>query len=302
MKKPFAIALFLALPLLGFSQGSLLNKQQLLHDVKVLSADSLGGRLSGSEGNRMAQDYIQKRFKEIGLQAYAGNYAQHFRLENKTLVVDQATNLVGYIPGKTGKAIVVTAHYDHVGTRNGEIYNGADDNASGVGALLAAAAYFKTHQPKHTIIFAALDGEEQGLQGAKAFVANPPVPLQDILLNVNMDMLSINDKGELYASGTYNNPQLKPYLAQIKPRPNAKLVLGHDRPEQQHDDWTNQSDHYAFFKQHVPYIYFGVEDHPHYHQPSDEYQNINTNFYPDAAALVIDFLKLMDENVEKLPH
>lgn len=300
MKKILAIAILLALPLPGFSQGGVLNKQQLLHDIKVLAADSMGGRLSGSEGNRMAQDYIQKRFREIGLQAYKGSYAQHFRLENKQLVVDQATNLVGFIPGKSGKVIVMTAHYDHVGTRNGEVYNGADDNASGVGALLAAAAYFEKHKPERTIIFAALDGEEQGLQGAKAFVANPPVPLQNILLNVNMDMLSINDKGELYASGAYNNPQLKPYLEQIKPRPNAKLILGHDRPEQQHDDWTNQSDHYAFFKQHIPYLYFGVEDHPHYHQPSDEYQNINTSFYPDAAALVIDFVKLMDENLEKL--
>jgi len=300
MIKILAFAILLALPLPGFSQGDVLNKQQLLHDIKVLAADSMGGRLSGSEGNRMAQDYIQKRFKETGLQAYNGNYAQHFRLENKQLVVDKATNLVGFVKGKSDKVIVMTAHYDHVGTRNGEIYNGADDNASGVGALLAAAAYFEKHKPEHTIIFAALDGEEQGLQGAKAFVANPPVPQQNILLNVNMDMLSINDKGELYASGTYNNPQLKPYVEQIKARPNAKLILGHDRPEQQHDDWTNQSDHYAFFKQHIPYLYFGVEDHPHYHQPSDEYQNINTSFYPDAAALVIDFVKLMDKNLEKL--
>ncbi|MBF9254165.1 M28 family peptidase [Pontibacter sp. 172403-2] len=300
MKNILVLAILVALPLLGCSQGGVLNKQQLLHDVKVLAADSMGGRLSGSEGNRMAQDYIQQRFKEIGLQAYNKDYVQHFRFENKRLTVDKATNLVGFIPGKSTKAIVITAHYDHVGTRNGEVYNGADDNASGVGALLAAATYFKQHQPKHTIIFAALDGEEQGLQGAKAFVANPPVPLQNILLNVNMDMLSINDKGELYASGAYNNPQLKPYLAQIQPRPHARLVLGHDRPEQQHDDWTNQSDHYAFFKQHIPYMYFGVEDHPHYHQPSDEYRNINTSFYPDAAALVIDFVKLMDRNLEKL--
>ncbi|WP_242920065.1 M28 family peptidase [Pontibacter liquoris] len=301
MKKILAFPLLLALPLLGFSQSTVLNKQQLLQDIKVLSADSMGGRLSGSEGNRMAQEYIRKRFREIGVKPFGKTYAQHFRLENKRMVVAQATNLVGFVPGTTGQVIVITAHYDHVGTRNGEVYNGADDNASGVGALLAAATYFKAHKPTHTLVFAALDGEEQGLQGAKAFVENPPVPLGKILLNVNMDMLSINDKGELYASGAFHNPQLKTYLAQVKPRPNAKLVLGHDRPEQQHDDWTNQSDHYAFFQKHIPYLYFGVEDHAHYHQPSDEYQYVNKSFYPDAASLVIDFIKQADAaKLEKL--
>jgi hypothetical protein len=301
MKSKFTFLLLLALPFAGMAQQKVLNKQQLLQDVKILSADSLEGRLSGRPGNLMAQDYIVKRFKQIGLKPYQDTYRQHFRLESKGLVVEKATNLVGYIPGKSDKAIVVTAHYDHVGKRNGEIYNGADDNASGVGALLAAATYFKAHKPEHTMVFVALDGEELGLQGANAFLENPPLPLQQILLNVNMDMLSINDKGELYASGTYQNPTLKPYVQQIAARPQAHLVLGHDRPEQQHDDWTNQSDHYQFYKHGIPFIYFGVEDHPHYHKPTDEYVNVNKTFYPDAASLVLDFIRKIDTNVKSLP-
>lgn len=169
-----------------------------------------------------------------------------------------------------------------------------------MGALLAAAAYFKEHPPRHTLIFAALDGEELGLQGARAFLDNPPVPLQNILLNVNMDMLSINGKGELYASGAYHYPQLRPLLEKVKPRRQARLVLGHDRPEQGHDDWTGQSDHFMFHKKGIPYVYFGVEDHPHYHQPTDEFEHVNTAFYPDAAALVLDFLKVMDTKLAKI--
>lgn len=288
------------LPLATLAQKPVLDKQQVLQDVKILSADSLAGRLSGSAGNRMAQNYIVQRFKQLGLKPYNGSYKQHFRLNSKNVVVEQATNLVGYIPGKTEKAIVVTAHYDHVGERNGEIYNGADDNASGVGGLLAAAAYFKKHKPAHTLIFIALDGEELGLRGADAFLENPPVPLKSMLLNVNMDMLSINDKGELHASGTYHYPQLKPYLEQVAPRAEAKLVLGHDLPEQGHDDWTSQSDHYQFHKRGIPYVYFGVEDHPHYHKPTDEYAQVNKAFYPDAASLVIDFLKLADAKIGSL--
>ncbi|PRY07368.1 peptidase M28-like protein [Pontibacter ummariensis] len=298
MKKLLAFSFLVAMPLGSMAQRQVLDKQQLLQDVKVLAADSLEGRLSGSEGSRKAQDYIQQRFREIGLKPFNREYKQQFSFEARQKVVDSAINLVGYIPGKTDKAIVITAHYDHVGVRKGEVYNGADDNASGVGALLAAASYFKKHQPQHTLIFAALDGEELGLQGAKALVENPPVPKQNILLNVNMDMLSINDKGELYASGSYHYPQLKNILEQVKPRPQAKLLLGHDRPEQGHDDWTGQSDHYQFHKQGIPYVYFGVEDHPHYHKPSDEFKNVNKAFYPDATALVIDFLELADENLD----
>ncbi|GAA4438215.1 M20/M25/M40 family metallo-hydrolase [Pontibacter saemangeumensis] len=300
MKKILAFSLLLALPFMGVAQRHELNKALLLKDVQVLSADSMQGRQSGSAGNKLAQEYILQRFRQVGLKPFGEDYRQFFRIGGKRLVVERAVNLVGYIPGKSEKAIVVTAHYDHVGQRDGHIYNGADDNASGVGALLAAAGYFAQHKPKHTLIFAALDGEELGLQGASAFLGNPPVPLQNILLNVNLDMLSINDKGELYASGAYHNPQLKPYLEQVKPLPQAKLVLGHDLPDQGHDDWTSQSDHYPFYKRGIPFVYFGVEDHPHYHKPTDDYVQVNKAFYPDAAALVLDFIRIIDANADKL--
>ena len=294
MKKTLLLTCLAALPYLGYAQKLPLNKQQLLQDIKVLSADSMQGRLSGTMGSYMAQDYIIKRFQEIGLQPYNGSFKQHFRLESRRLTVEQATNLVGYIPGKSGKAVVLSAHYDHVGVHDGEVFNGTDDNASGVGALLAAAAYFKKNPPKHTIIFAAFDGEELGLQGANAFLENPPVNLDQIMLNVNLDMLSINQKGELYASGTYHYPQLLPCLKQVTARPKAKILIGHDHPDQGKDDWTKQSDHYQFHKRNIPYIYFGVEDHPHYHKPTDDFININPDFYVEASALVIDFLKIVD--------
>lgn len=291
----FVFLLICTLQLSALAQKAVLDPEVLLRDVKVLSADSMAGRLSGTEGNRMAQEYIEKRFSEIGLQAYNNSYRHTFRLEGRGIVVEEAVNLIGFIPGKTDKTIVLTAHYDHVGVRKDEIYNGADDNASGVGALLAAATYFKKNKPYYTLVFAALDGEELGLQGANAFLENPPLALDLIQLNVNMDMLSLNDKGELYASGAYHYPVLLTLLQQIKPRPQARLLTGHDRPKQGKDDWTRQSDHYQFHKRQIPFIYFGVEDHLHYHKPTDVYENINPTFYPDAAALVIDFVQLLNK-------
>jgi hypothetical protein len=290
-----SITFVLALQLSAVAQKKVLDPQRLLQDVAVLSADSMQGRLSGTEGNLMAQRYIAARFSEIGLQPYNTGYRHTFRLEGRGIIVEEAVNLIGFISGKTDKTIVLTAHYDHVGVREGEIYNGADDNASGVGALLAAAAYFKKNKPYHTLVFAALDGEELGLQGANAFLENPPLPLEQMQLNVNMDMLSLNHKGELYASGAYHYPQLLPWLEKVKSRPQARLLTGHDRPEQGQDDWTRQSDHFQFHKRQIPFVYFGVEDHPHYHKPTDVYENINPVFYPDAAALVIDFVRLVDK-------
>ena len=116
-----------------------------------------------------------------------------------------------------------------------------------------------------------------------------------------MDMLSINDKGELYASGTSHYPALKPLVSKVKPRKHAKLIQGHDLPEQGHNDWTNQSDHFQFHKRQIPYIYFGVEDHAHYHKPTDEYKQVNQDFYPDAVSLVIEFIQLADKHLDTLP-
>ncbi|WP_114784472.1 M20/M25/M40 family metallo-hydrolase [Botryobacter ruber] len=302
MKYLLIFLLAVCLPALGFAQGVVLDKEQLLEDVSILSADSMEGRRSGTAGNRKAQAYIARRFRQIGLKSYKPRYRHSFKLQQAPAGAAPGANLVGYIPGKSEKVIVVSAHYDHVGKRNGSIYNGADDNASGVGALLAAAAWFKTHKPAHTLVFVAFDAEEAGLQGAAAFLQHPPFPRQHILLNVNMDMLSINSKGELYASGSYHTPALKPFLQQVAARPHARLVVGHDLPEQGHDDWTEQSDHFQFHRRNIPFVYFGVEDHAHYHKPTDDFANIHPDFYADAAALVIDFIAAIDAQAGNLKH
>ena len=145
-----------------------------------------------------------------------------------------------------------------MGIRVGKIYDGADDNASGTSALFALASYFKKNRPDHSMIFVAFDAEEMGLQGARHFVGNLPVPKESILLNVNMDMLSRSDKGELYASGSFHYPQLRPSLERAQKKSKVKLLLGHDDPKLGRDDWTNQSDHEAFHTAKIPFVYFGV--------------------------------------------
>lgn len=267
---------------------------QLLKDVEILSSDEYEGRKSGTKGSELSRAYLVKRLKEIGVEAHPnfGKYEQNFDIKGRNSVT-KGTNLISYVKGKSDNVIVISAHYDHIGIINNEIYNGADDNASGVAALLSFAKYFKQNQPNNTLIFALFDAEEMGLQGAKAFVANPPIGIDKIKLNINMDMISRNEKSELYAAGTFKYPQLKNYL--FTTNAIVKLMLGHDNPKLGHDDWTNQSDQGAFNAKNIPFIYFGVEDHKDYHKATDEFKNIDPIFYTNAVSVIQEVLLNIDK-------
>jgi aminopeptidase-like protein len=275
-------------------KSTTMSSTQLLKDVEVLSSDEYEGRKSGTKGGELARAYLVKRLKEMGIKPLPSlhTYEQNFEIKGRNSVT-KGVNLLSYVKGKSDDVIVISAHYDHIGIINNEIYNGADDNASGVAALLSFAKYFNEHQPNNTLIFALFDAEEMGLQGAKSFVANPPVALDKIKLNINMDMISHNDKGELYACGTFKYPQLKGYLTTTNP--NIKLLLGHDDPKLGHDDWTNQSDQGAFNAKNIPFLYFGVEDHKDYHKATDEFKNINQTFYTNAVAVIQEVIINIDK-------
>jgi hypothetical protein len=271
---------------------------QLMRDVSVLAHDSMEGRLVGSPGGERARRYLTQRFTEVGLRQLPGSgLHQPFSFtRNGEEVV--GVNVVGYVPGTAhpDRYIVVTAHYDHLGIRNGEIYRGADDNASGTAGLLALAAYFRQHPPRHSMIFAALDGEEGGLRGARDFVANPPVARDAMILNINMDMVGRNDANELYVAGTHHYPQLLPFVQRIAADAEVRLIPGHDTPNPANpsDDWTMASDHGAFHEVGIPFLYFGVEDHPDYHRPTDTVDRIQPGFHARAVRTVLRMARLLD--------
>jgi len=274
-----------ASPLVG-PKSKMFEAAQLLRDVEFLSSDEMEGRSAERPSMQKVRDYVEKRLRVSGLQPTK----QEFEIKQRRMTgVLQGVNFVGQIKGRKNadKYIVITAHYDHDGIKNGEIYNGADDNASGTAALFAIASYFKKHQPDHSLIFAAFDAEEKGLLGARHFVSNLPVKKESILLNINMDMISRSDKGELYAVGTFHYPQLKPAIEAAAKKSKIKLLTGHDDPKLGRDDWTTQSDHAAFHREKIPFIYFGVEDHKDYHRPTDDFANIQPEFYVRAVETMI---------------
>ncbi len=300
------ILTFLIFFIISFGKAQSIDKEKLLTHLKYLASDELKGRETLSEGNKKAQKYLVNYFSALELKTQYPDFQQKFTFENrrKKKTYEDAINVVGFIAGRSSrKLIVITAHYDHVGIgkilSGDSIYNGADDNASGTATLLALAEYFSKTRPEHSMIFAALDAEEMGLQGAKALVQDFPFPLDQILVNVNMDMVSRNDQAEIYASGTHQNPTFKPILENATKGLSPKLMFGHDLPATGSDNWTQSSDHGAFYDKGVPHIYFGVEDHKDYHKPSDEFENIQPEFFYNASNLILKSIIALDRELPK---
>jgi len=285
-------------------RSNVLDAKQLLADARTLSADEMQGREVGTEGGRRARAYVVARFKEAGLKPFGASYLQTFQFSSRrTAGTREGANVVGYVRGtaRPDRYVVLSAHYDHVGVRDGQIYNGADDNASGVAGLLAAAAHFVRKPPKHSIIFVAFDAEETGMNGSRSFVARPPVDLKQIVLNVNLDMIGRNDKGELYAAGANLYPQLRPLVERVAAGARVKLLQGHDDPKSGPNDWTFQSDHGAFHQARIPFLYFGVEDHRDYHKPTDDFENLSPDFFVRAAETVLAAVELLDAELPERP-
>ncbi|HEY0099061.1 MAG TPA: M28 family peptidase [Pyrinomonadaceae bacterium] len=286
-------------------RSRLFDAGQLLRDVETLSSEAMGGRKAGTEGGAKARDYVARRFRQSGLEFYSASPLQFFTFTEPNASGERkGANVVGYIRGKTfpHRYLVVTAHYDHLGVHNGELYNGADDNASGTAALFALGKYFSKHRPAHSIIFVAFDAEEGSGGGARKFVSEPPVDIRSIILNVNLDMISRNERNELYAAGTHHYPFLKPSLEKVRAGATVKLLLGHDSPDlPPQQNWTGQSDHVAFHRAKIPFIYFGVEDHRDYHRPTDDFENIQPVFYVRAVETILEAIKTFDADLTTLP-
>ena len=282
----------------------------LLSDVRTLADPAMQGREVGTPGGKRARDYLLQRFREVGLQPLGPSFEQPFTFAPgrgirfwsakfwKARKPVSGVNLVGRIPGSAepDAVILVTAHYDHLGVRRGKLYPGADDNASGVAAMLATARYFRAHPPRHTLLFVAFDAEESGSRGSAAFVDQPPVPLRSMLVDVNFDMVSRNVDGEVYVAGLHYYPHLRPIVDKVRATSVATILYGHDRPgvDRGQDDWTDQSDHGSFHAKGIPFLYFGVADHKDYHRPGDTFDHIQPAFFTAVTDAAIDVVAALD--------
>ena len=269
------------------------DSTRLISDLAALADDSMEGRGLGTPGGARARGFVLERFRAIGLDTLATGMLQRFPVANGA---GAGANVMGLVRGtiRPGRIILVTAHYDHLGVQHGETYNGADDNASGTGAIMAIAEWFRSNPPANTVMFVAFDGEEEGLLGAAAFVRDSLVAADSVILDVNLDMVSRSTRRELFAVGPKRHPSLLPYLATTACSAQLVLMLGHDKGWSGSEDWTMQSDQGAFEEAGIPFIYFGVEDHADYHRPTDDVSRIDPGFFVAATRAIALFARLVD--------
>ncbi|MFN8010502.1 MAG: M20/M25/M40 family metallo-hydrolase [Holophagaceae bacterium] len=271
---------------------SRLDTALLLADAKALASPAFEGRRPGTPGHRRAQDYVLRRLKASGLPPLARTVSLRY------LVGDGGVNFAVVAKGTVHPDVcfLVTAHYDHLGVLDGRLHPGADDNASGTAAVLALAAWFRAHPPRHTLVFALFDDEERGMFGSRAFVAAAPWKPLKPRLDLNADMLSRSDRGELWISGLRSFPAWKAVFEPLAGKVPVVLRFGHDVPRRPRpdEDWSEASDHVSFVKAGIPALYVGVEDHEDYHRPTDTFERMHKDFYLRACEALLRIVEAAD--------
>lgn len=269
------------------------SAERLMTDVRALSADAMQGRGFGQPGGALARDYVVAGFQAAGLTPLEAGWTLPFTARGIS-----GANVAGMVRGSVDPDtwIVVTAHFDHEGVQNGQIFNGADDNASGTAALFELARLLRDHPPRHSVMFVALDGEEAGLLGARAFVDSAPMPMERIALNLNLDMISRGDNGILWVVGTRLYPDLIPVMDALPQQAGLERRYGYDDPAVRgRNNWVNLSDQAAFHARGVPFLFFSVDDHADYHRPSDDAELINVDWYLGAVQTAWEALAAVDQ-------
>jgi Zn-dependent M28 family amino/carboxypeptidase len=283
-------------------RSTVIDSARLLDDLKVLSSDAMEGRRAATAGSEKARAFIAERFKASGIVPFGASFETPFTFRRLGGPGEErGVNMIGRIDGtlQPRRYIVISAHYDHLGTRNGIVFNGADDNASGTAALFAIGKYFSDHPPLNSLIFAAFDAEELGLLGSQTFVRRPPVDVQLLSLNLNLDMIGREPDRRLFVVGTARQPFLKPVIEAVAKNAPVRLLMGHENPAEP-EDWTADSDHYSFMQAKIPALYFGVEDFREHHKATDDYETMTVDFYVKAVETLVEVVKQFDTNLETI--
>lgn len=279
--------------------------QQVKIDVVYLASDYLQGRGTGTIGEERAADYIVHRFNQLGLKPKGENrtWFQEFpffevtnpHAPDKGKIEGKGKNVIGLLDNGAEHTVVIGGHYDHLGMGGSgslhagepEIHNGADDNASGIAAMLYIAEYLKhSNMKSNNYLFIAFSGEEKGLFGSKYFAANPTMELGKINYMLNMDMIGmLNEEKVLAVQGTGTSPAWKNALAR-------KNKQGLDIKETQ--SGVGPSDHTSFYLKDIPVLHFFTGQHSHYHKPSDDSENLNYEGIISVADFMLSIVEYVD--------
>ncbi len=261
-----------------------IDEARLCADLAELASDAMNGRSFRSEDGKRAAAWVADRFADAGLSPLEGRDGMLVPIGRAP---DAAPNVVGWLPPKgpapTGEFILVGAHFDHLpNARSGDdrIFNGADDNASGVAGMIAVARALRDARLNAGVVFVAFTGEEAGLVGSRAFVEEETLPVARIRGLFNMDMISRQPDGAIRLDG---GPVGKPLVALLERlAPSVPIAMKVDT----HPDWLPRSDQAAFLAAGVPSVLFSCEDHEDYHQVTDHADRADCALAARVATLV----------------
>ncbi|MBD81202.1 MAG: peptidase M28 [Crocinitomicaceae bacterium] len=338
------VALMLAVGISWIGNAQQVNKTQekfdkyelklVTKDVKVLSNNKMEGRETGTNGEKLAAEYIAKRMKEMRLKPYGiGGYFQEFTFTprtnphahgpDSTKKPITGKNVIGYWDNGAEHTIVIGAHYDHLGyggegslhPNKNEIHNGADDNASGIAGLLSLARTLPgmIQYKNNNYLFIAFSGEEKGLWGSKSFIKNPTIPLSKINYMINMDMIGRLDSNKLAINGVGTSTlwpiALDMTMNRICVNPNALTTsesdnrIGFDEITTQNDRWNlvlgksgiGPSDHTSFYLEGIPVLHFFTGQHSDYHKPGDDFEKVNMEGIVAIRNFIISIIGKLDK-------
>ena len=284
--------------------GATITASDMRARIGFLASDALRGRDTPSPGLEAAAAYLASEFARLGLQPAGdpGSYIQRYPLQPRRrratseaapaqgappLVPNVVALLPGSDPALRDTYVIFSAHMDHVGVRRPDatgdsIYNGADDDASGTAALVEMAEAFAAlpNRPARSVVFLAVSGEEKGLLGSAYYADHPTIPLEGIVANVNMDMISRNSPDTIVAIGQEYSTLGPLVLRVAAAHPDVRLTVIRDPWPQERLFF--RSDHYNFVRKEIPALFFFSGLHEDYHRASDEVEKIDA----DKAARV----------------
>lgn len=266
--------------------------------VRYLADDGLEGRLAGSDAERCAGDYIAGEMQRLGLQPRGDDRTFFQSLPLASVLNPHAAggtgrNVIGMLEGSDPDLkrewVVIGAHYDHLGeggpgslapgTR--AIHNGADDNASGVAAMLQVARQIAAGaRPARSVAFMAFTGEESGLLGSAYFMAHPTTGSDRIVAMINLDMVGRLGAGPLIVYGTGTAEEWDALLAPAAARAGVTVAT--------RTEGYGPSDHTSFYTKDVPVLHFFTNTHGDYHRPGDDWEKIDAKGLASVATIVAD--------------
>ena len=281
-----------------------ITEHELMELLYVYASDYFEGRRTGSKGQKIAVDFLRDHYIDLNIQAAEGtnNYFQEMTLKVDGKMVS-TENVAAIIKGSEfpDEYIVLTSHLDHIGIEGGQINNGADDDGSGTVTMLEIAEALQIglengFSPKRSIVFLHVTGEEEGLLGSAYYTENPLYPLQQTIVNLNIDMIGRNDslhdsdEDYLYLIGSdILSQDLHDISISINKRYsnldldfryNDPLLKVYERGRHYANRYYYRSDHYNFAKNDIPVIFYFSGTHDDYHLPTDTVEKIN---YPLLA-------------------